>query len=51
MNYTILFGIIMAGIIGWVRGGEEMKRARIDPNIGIPPSKNLFTYLFLDEYR
>jgi hypothetical protein len=48
MNYVILFGFICAAIIGWIDGGKKMKQARIDPSIGIPPSNNLFTFLFLD---
>ena len=48
MNYIILWGLIISGIVGWIKGGQDMKRARHDPSIGIKPSKNLVSFLFLD---
>jgi hypothetical protein len=48
MNSVLVIGFIAAVIIGWIRGGQEMERAKYDPRIGIKPSKNLISFLFLD---
>jgi hypothetical protein len=48
MNLVILIGVVFAGIMGWLDAGKKMERAKHDPTIGVRPSKNLFSFLFLD---
>lgn len=48
MNPIILVGFIVAAIIGWIRGGQQMERAKYDPRLGVKPSKNLVSFLFVD---
>lgn len=48
MNPIILIGFIVAAIIGWIRSGQQMERAKYDPKLGIKPSKNLVSFLFVD---
>ena len=48
MNIIILLGVIIAGIAGWIDAGKTMERAKHDPTIGVKPSRNLFSFLFLD---
>jgi hypothetical protein len=48
MNALLTIAFIVAAIFGWIKGGEDMKRARHDPSIGVKPSQNLISFLFLD---
>jgi hypothetical protein len=44
--YVVLF----ACVVGWVKAGKEMNAVKKDPSLGVPPSKNIFTFLFTDPY-
>lgn len=41
----------MAIIFGILRGISDMYEVRHNPSIGVKESKNLFTFLFTDNYR
>jgi hypothetical protein len=48
MNYIILVGIIISGICGIFQGLNDMQQVKRNPSLGVKPSKNIFTYLFID---
>lgn len=50
MNYILLFCIVLAMINGIAQGLNEMTQVRRDPSLGIKESKNLFSFLFTDQY-
>lgn len=51
MNYLLLVCLIFAMICGFLQGLGDMAKARKDPSFGVSESKNIFTFLFTDEYK
>lgn len=44
------FLFIIAIVSGFLNGLYELYRVQNNPSLGIKPSKNLFTFLFMDRY-
>lgn len=48
MNYILLFCLILSMCCGIIKGLQDMTNVRNNPSLGVKPSKNIFTYLFID---
>ena len=49
MSLTIMFSIAI--LCGIARGIKDMNDVRNNPSLGVKPSPNIFTYLFIDSYE
>jgi hypothetical protein len=50
MYNTLILFIILAVMGGAIHGLSEIQKVRTNPQLGVKPSKNLFTFLFTDKY-
>jgi hypothetical protein len=48
MNPALTIAILICIVAGFIHGGQLMNNVKKDPRLGVKPSKNLFTFLFID---
>jgi hypothetical protein len=48
MNYFLLICLIITMLGNIIRGLHDIQSVRLNPSLGVKPSKNIFTYLFID---
>ena len=44
----ILFAFIAAIIVGWFEGGRVMNSVRSNPKLGVKPTKDCGSFIFID---
>ena len=48
MIEVMMLAFFFAFILGWLEGGRKLKEVRKHPKLGVKPSKDCGTYIFVD---